>query len=346
MSGFYLMHRGWWQNPAFRAEPFTEREAWMWLIEAAAWRPEVRRIKQFTVDVARGQVAASLRYMAEAWSWAGEARVRRYLARLQRLGMVRLSTAAGGVTVITVVAYDSYQQPIQPTQQRRSTDAVVEGVSDAVRGAENPDETGTSDLPVAQADAVTDAVDNCSGTKADAKKNESNESKEETPTLRVGAAAPRVRRSRVQKRSGQQALLMPLPTARPAAAAAEDGVDLETPAQRIRRQLWSEGRQILSALKPGLTDERMGQIIGGWVKTLGGNHAAVIQVLRDVETEAAEGRILGDPIQFAFGVVMKRANGPAAAPHAAAPNRPVTAAERIRQIEEWEAAQAAAGGMP
>lgn len=130
MTGFYLMHRGWMDHPVFKAEPFTEREAWQWLIENAAWKDGRVRIKAFVVEVKRGQVAASLRYMAEKWQWQ-ESRVRRFLGRLAKERMVEC-VADAGVNVITVCNYDDYQiascvddapTDAAATQQRRSSDA-------------------------------------------------------------------------------------------------------------------------------------------------------------------------------------------------------------------------------
>lgn len=130
MSGFYLMHRGWQDNPIFKPEPFTEREAWEWIIANAAWKACRVRIKSIMVDVERGQLAASLRYMAEKWQWL-EPRVRRFLGRLEKEGMIGC-VADAGVNVVTVCNYDEYQAPSNiidaqtdaaSTQDRRSIDA-------------------------------------------------------------------------------------------------------------------------------------------------------------------------------------------------------------------------------
>src|SRR5437660_1331440 len=65
MSGFYLMHRGWQDHPVFRDEPYTERSAWIWLIEGAAWRPCRKRVGGLVVDLARGQHVGSVRQLAD-----------------------------------------------------------------------------------------------------------------------------------------------------------------------------------------------------------------------------------------------------------------------------------------
>jgi hypothetical protein len=94
-------------NPVFGKEPFTERTAWIWLIEEAAWKTARRRVGAVIVDVQRGQLAASVRFLAEAWGWS-KSRVERFLGRLTNEQMI--GTHAGtGVTIITICNYDKYQ---------------------------------------------------------------------------------------------------------------------------------------------------------------------------------------------------------------------------------------------
>lgn len=181
MSGFYLMHRGWQDNPIFKDEPFTEREAWEWIIANAAWKAVRVRIKSIVVDVERGQLAASLRYMAEKWQWL-EPRVRRFLGRLEKEGMIGCVTGAG-VNVVTVCNYEEYQAPsnigsefesAEPTHQRRTIDAPIDAPIDAgVNGISGCDKKVFHDGSAA-IDAPIDASMNSSRRKADANKKEDN----------------------------------------------------------------------------------------------------------------------------------------------------------------------------
>lgn len=133
--GTFCLDRGWFDHPAFKAEPCTEREAWAWLIAEAAYRPRRRRVGSFEVQLARGQVAASLRFMAGKWQWS-EARVRRFLTRLKTDAMIDAATDAG-MTVITICNYDRYQYgskkadaaidarpDAEATQERRNTEEI------------------------------------------------------------------------------------------------------------------------------------------------------------------------------------------------------------------------------
>jgi hypothetical protein len=122
--GVFALDRGWFEHPTFKREPFTEREAWAWLISEAAYKHHWCRVGSVSVEVARGQVAHSLRFMANKWKWA-EPRVRRFLGRLKSDAMIDTQSDAG-VTVITVRNYDKYQRVSLPT------DASADAVNDAV----------------------------------------------------------------------------------------------------------------------------------------------------------------------------------------------------------------------
>jgi hypothetical protein len=106
-AGVFAVHRGIWGHPRFKREPFTEREAFLWLISEAAYKPRRLRIGSTVVELERGQLAHSLRFMAAKWGWK-ETRVRRFLARLKTDASIDAATDAGQ-TVITICNYDSYQ---------------------------------------------------------------------------------------------------------------------------------------------------------------------------------------------------------------------------------------------
>jgi hypothetical protein len=103
---------------------FTRYEAWNWLMFAAAYKPHRYRAGSIVVNLERGQLAHSLRYMGKAWRWP-EPNVRRFLKRLKGEGMISAATDAG-ITLITICNYDPYQFA------GRGSDAV----SDAPLGAQ------------------------------------------------------------------------------------------------------------------------------------------------------------------------------------------------------------------
>lgn len=117
--GVFAMDRGWFDHPSFAPEPYTEREAWAWLCAEAAFKDRVRRVGKFTVNLKRGQLAASVRYLEERWQWK-PGKVQRFLNRLKTDTMVA-TEALQGITVITICNYDKYQRVSLPSATQNDT---------------------------------------------------------------------------------------------------------------------------------------------------------------------------------------------------------------------------------
>lgn len=132
MSGTVNISRDLWDDTAFANDPFSEREAWVWLIAEAAWAERTRRIGNATVTLQRGQVAGSARFFAEAWRWS-KTSVARYLAKLKKRDMIRTEDGTA-VTVITICKYDDYQRP-KP----------VRGTPSGQKAGQTRDTSGTND---------------------------------------------------------------------------------------------------------------------------------------------------------------------------------------------------------
>ncbi|MBK0398534.1 hypothetical protein H0I76_04990 [Limibaculum sp. M0105] len=106
-GGTFNVHRSIWTHAAFRDSSFSEREAWVWILSEAAWRPVTVRSGRVVVDLERGQLCHSLRFMADRWGWSKD-RVRRFLTRLENRDMIATQTATGQL-VIDVRNYDKFQ---------------------------------------------------------------------------------------------------------------------------------------------------------------------------------------------------------------------------------------------
>jgi hypothetical protein len=113
--GYIAVDRGLFDHPTFAPEPFTEREAWVWMIAEAAWKPCKARVGRAVIDLERGQLAFATRFLATKWRWS-ESRVRRFLARLTADALI-VALATREATQITICNYDKYQQ------MRRADDA-------------------------------------------------------------------------------------------------------------------------------------------------------------------------------------------------------------------------------
>ena len=138
-EGFFLMHRGWRENPIFKGE-FSRADAWVWLIENACWRPTRFDIRGKTVTLDRGQLCTSRDVLAQAWKWSGSA-VERFLTRLETEQMIERQTGQGR-TVITISNYRKYQDASEKTGQ--PTGQPTGQKSDSRRTAKEQGNKGTS----------------------------------------------------------------------------------------------------------------------------------------------------------------------------------------------------------
>jgi hypothetical protein len=148
VTGYYQMARGWQENRFFTTEPFTEREAWQWLIENAAWRPASARIKGVRVPIERGQLCFAQRFLAEKWQWS-KSRVDRFLKRLVAENMISICSKIGataghpagqGQSIITLCNYDKYQSP--KDAERGNVEPEIGATAGQQRGKEEEEEEG------------------------------------------------------------------------------------------------------------------------------------------------------------------------------------------------------------
>jgi hypothetical protein len=114
---YYLMHRGWMDNPVFK-EPYTRAQAWIWLIENAAF--SVTKHRGRTVE--RGQLYTSLGILANAWKWRRPA-IQRCLSAFREASMIDTASDTEG-TFITLCNYEKYQLQTGYNQQASDTDPI------------------------------------------------------------------------------------------------------------------------------------------------------------------------------------------------------------------------------
>jgi hypothetical protein len=105
LSGYVRLHRDLLSHPAFRND--AEALAFAWLFARAAWKDTRVRYKGHAVSLRRGQLAVSIRDMADALD-RDKAWVERLFKRLRAETMIE-TAAEAGVSVVTICNYDKYQ---------------------------------------------------------------------------------------------------------------------------------------------------------------------------------------------------------------------------------------------
>ena len=120
--------RGIWEDPDFKSEPFTQREAFMWLVSEAAWRD--RKVRAFGGPVAlrRGEVCHSIRFMAAAWKW-DKAKVSRFLDMLKKRDTIE-DSKRDGHKIYFIKKYNKFQVVGLPKRDTKRNETETEARQD------------------------------------------------------------------------------------------------------------------------------------------------------------------------------------------------------------------------
>ena len=109
---WFAVDRSIWDYDLFDdGEPFSRLLAFLWLISEAAWKPRAFRVAGQIINLKRGQLAHSIRYIADQWHWP-KSSVHRFLECLKN-GTLIDTEIRTGITVITICNYNNYQSPPQ-----------------------------------------------------------------------------------------------------------------------------------------------------------------------------------------------------------------------------------------
>jgi hypothetical protein len=140
-AGTVNVSRSIWKDAAFKAQPFTEREAFLWMIMEASYRTREKRLGNTIFSLNRGQLVTSIRFMAEAWKWE-KSTVDRFIQRLKKRDMIGTLSGTDG-TVITICNYSLYQDSAAdsgtPENRKRDTSGTPAGHQrDKLESSRNP----------------------------------------------------------------------------------------------------------------------------------------------------------------------------------------------------------------
>lgn len=115
-KGVFAVARSVWGHDAFAEEPYSEREAWIWLVGSAAWK--ACRTRAGELD--RGEFTFSLRFLMEKWKWKNKDRVHRFMKRLQKRDMIR-DTSRNGYLIYSINKYNDFQVVGIPKRDKNRT---------------------------------------------------------------------------------------------------------------------------------------------------------------------------------------------------------------------------------
>lgn len=133
-KGFIMLSRKFFSHEMWEAaRTFSECEAWIDLIQLARFEAtdKTECIGGREISYGRGQYPASIRFLARKWQW-GEQKVKSFLAKLKRKGMIA-TDCSQGTTVITLVKYNDYNTfPSPPATPGNADKAVIESELDSL----------------------------------------------------------------------------------------------------------------------------------------------------------------------------------------------------------------------
>lgn len=114
-EGSLKLSRKFFSNELWNAaRKFSECEAWLDLIQSACWSTGEARngrlIGGREVSYERGQYPASVSFLRKKWGWETDKRVRCFLDKLKKKGMITTDSSQG-INIITLVKYDEYNPP-------------------------------------------------------------------------------------------------------------------------------------------------------------------------------------------------------------------------------------------
>jgi len=120
---------------------YSRFEAWLDLLQSTRFEDTKLLIGNRFIDVKRGQVPVSLRYLASRWNW-GKNKVDNFFKLLELDKMITKGTAKGtGQTLITICNYDMYnlkpKKPRQPAGQEGDSSGTAAGQEGDKRNKDN-----------------------------------------------------------------------------------------------------------------------------------------------------------------------------------------------------------------
>lgn len=106
MSGYIKIPRDLFESHDFGLEKYSRREAFIDLVQLAAYKPINVTMSGIEYHLERGQLLTSCNYLAGRWQWS-KGKVIRFMDSLCRSG--KCSRQSDRITIITITNYELFQ---------------------------------------------------------------------------------------------------------------------------------------------------------------------------------------------------------------------------------------------
>lgn len=111
MGNFIYVPREIFEVDKFGREPYSKREAFLDLVQMAAYEDTETFVNGYRYERSRGDVIVSKSFLSKRWGWSVD-KVRRYTTYLERNGWCKCrrdDQCNQPITLISIVSYDVYQ---------------------------------------------------------------------------------------------------------------------------------------------------------------------------------------------------------------------------------------------
>jgi hypothetical protein len=145
------------EHDIFAGDVFSRRDAWLWLIANAAWKPRRFRASGSNafIELQRGQVLAARGYLAQTWGW-GEKQVRNFVHLLEKENMIKMDQSKGRfANVVTICNYEKYQTANYEKGQLNGQFGASSGPVEGQTLTNDTNITNREDTPLPPAGAVS-----------------------------------------------------------------------------------------------------------------------------------------------------------------------------------------------
>ena len=119
MEGTFSVSRKVWDHYLFKAHSLSRREAFLWMVSEAAFKPRRAPVRLHSVELKRGQFTHSIRFMSDKFGWK-KGVTERFLDVLKTEKMIE-THLEGGQLVITICNYDTYQMSPEYQKPKKGT---------------------------------------------------------------------------------------------------------------------------------------------------------------------------------------------------------------------------------